>query len=93
MAIADSISYFLGRSTVRNNQRIPDYVQLDLRVDREWLFKRWALTLGLELVNVTYSELVLGIQYPEIDGIVRYDMPQVNGFRWILPSINIRGRY
>jgi hypothetical protein len=82
-----------GRSTVRNNTRLPPYVQLDLRLDREWIFKKWALSLAIELLNVTYSEVVFGLQYPTIDGITRYDQPSVNGFRWILPSINLRGRF
>jgi hypothetical protein len=84
-----------GRSTVRNNTRLPDYVQLDLRIDREWFFRKWALSVFLEVVNVTYSESILGILYPTDPdtGITRYDMPQLNGFKWILPSIGVRGRF
>src|SRR5262249_12268979 len=47
-----------GRTTVRNNARLPDFVQLDLRIDREWIFKRWALSAFLEALNITYSESV-----------------------------------
>lgn len=84
-----------GRTTVRNNTRLPDYYQLDIRIDREWLFKRWALSVFLEIVNLTYSKSVIGLTYPTDPdtGITRYDMPQLNGFNWILPSIGIRGRF
>ncbi len=84
-----------GRSTVRNNMRLPDYVQLDLRIDREWIFKKWALALFLEAVNVTYSKSVIGVSYPTDpdSGITRYDLPYLNGFNWVLPSIGVRGRF
>jgi hypothetical protein len=79
----------------RNNQRLPTYVQLDLRVDREWIFRRWALALFLELINVTYSESIYGVTFPKdpVLMITRYDQPQFEGFRWILPSIGARGRF
>ena len=44
----------LGAAT-RNNTRLPDYYQLDLRIDREWIFAKWALSVFLEVVNLTYS--------------------------------------
>jgi TonB dependent receptor-like, beta-barrel len=77
----------------RNNTRLPDFVQLDLRLDREWIFRRWALSAFLEVVNVTYSTSYFGVQYPKIDGMRRYDMPQLNGFPWILPTVGVRGRF
>jgi hypothetical protein len=80
-------------STTRNNVRLPDFVQLDIRLDREWIFKKWALSVFLEVLNLTYSQSNFGLTYPEIDRVRRYDMPQLNGFRWILPSIGVRGRY
>jgi hypothetical protein len=80
-------------NTVRNNFRLPDYVQFDLRVDKEWLFKRWAFALFVEILNITFSQSVFGIHYHEKDGVLQYDEPQINGFRWILPSIGIRGRF
>jgi hypothetical protein len=84
-----------GRTSDRNNSRLPTYVQLDLRLDREWIFRKWALALFVEILNVTYSEAEFGITYPTDPqtGITRYDMPQVNGFKWILPSFGLRGRF
>jgi hypothetical protein len=79
----------------RNNERLPTYVQLDLRLDREWLFRRWTLAVFVEALNITYSESVYGITYPKdaTTMITRYDQPEVEGFRWILPSIGARGRF
>jgi hypothetical protein len=79
----------------RNNQRLPNYVQIDLRVDREWIFRRWALALFVELLNMTYSESIYGVTFPKdpVLMITRYDQPQFEGFRWILPSIGARGRF
>lgn len=84
-----------GRTTVRNNSRLPTYVQLDLRLDREWIFPRWALSAFVEVLNLTYSESVIGLAYP-VDpdtGITRFDMPRLNGFTWILPTVGLRGRF
>jgi hypothetical protein len=82
-----------GLATVRNNSRLPDFVQLDVRVDREWLFKRWAFALFVEILNLTYSESVFGIYTPSDDnGIPLLNQSTLNGFRWILPTVGVRGR-
>jgi hypothetical protein len=89
------ITSLQGLQTTRNNVRLPTFVQLDLRLDREWIFRRWALSLFLEILNVTYSESVLGLTYP-VDpdtGLTLYNQPQLNGFNWILPSIGLRARF
>ncbi|HEY7954260.1 MAG: hypothetical protein ACHQ17_05540 [Polyangia bacterium] len=80
-------------NTIRNNTRLPDYVQLDLRIDREWIFKKWALSAFLEVLNLTYSESDFGLTYPMVNGVPLYNMPMVNGFHWILPSVGVRGRF
>ena len=79
----------------RNGERLPTYVQLDVRLDREWLFRRWALALSVEVLNLTYSETILGVDYPKDPTLMvtRYDQPQFQGFRWILPSIGLRARF
>jgi hypothetical protein len=82
-----------GSSTLRNNTRLPDSVQLDLRLDREWIFRRFALDVFLEVVNTTYNQAVFGLAYPREGNVIRYDMPFLNGFNWILPSIGVRGRF
>lgn len=82
-----------GSSTLRNNTRLPDSVQLDLRLDREWIFRRFALDVFLEVVNTTYNQAVFGLAYPREGNVTRYDMPFLNGFNWILPSVGVRGRF
>jgi hypothetical protein len=84
----------------RNNARLPSYAQLDLRIDREWIFARWALAVFIEALNLTYSQSVFGVTYPKSPNpldpsmmITRYDTPQVQGFNWILPSVGLRGRF
>jgi hypothetical protein len=81
------------REQKRNNARLPDYVQLDLRLDREWIFRRWALDVFIEILNVPYSETIFGVSYPTVMGIKRYDMPRLTGFHWILPTLGLRGRF
>ncbi len=82
-----------GLAAVRNNSRLPDFVQLDVRVDREWLFKKWAFALFVEILNLTYSQSVFGIYTPEdSNGIPLLNQSTLNGFRWILPTVGIRGR-
>jgi hypothetical protein len=81
--------------TPRNNWRLPTYVQLDLRLDREWLWKRWSLDLFVEVLNLTYSESAFGVEYPYDDKLMRplYEAPRAMGFRWVLPTIGARGRF
>jgi hypothetical protein len=82
-----------GLATLRNNARLPTFVQLDLRLDREWLFKKWALAVFLEILNVTYSQSVFGIYTPQdMNGVPLLNSQELNAFRWILPTIGVRGR-
>ena len=64
-------------------------MQLDLRIDREWLFNKYAFSVFLEVLNMTYSQAVFGITYPDVMGIKDYTRPMVNGFNWVLPSIEL----
>jgi len=43
---------FIGVRGAYNSIRRPAFVQLDLRLDKEFLFKRWSLTIYLEIINV-----------------------------------------
>ena len=82
-----------GTSDTRNDARLPTYVQLDLRIDRDWVFKKWQLAAFIEVVNATYSNNVLGVEYPEINGVPLFTEPKVSGFKWILPSLGLRGYF
>src|SRR5262249_1308675 len=82
-----------GAAPVRNNARLPDTIELDLRLDREWLYKRFAIDVFLEVVNATCSLAAFGLTSPTVNGVPDYTQPMINGFNWILPSIGARGRF
>ena len=46
-----------------NSTRLPNFVQLDVRVDKVWVFDTWSLDLYLDVQNVTNSRAVEGITY------------------------------
>jgi Carboxypeptidase regulatory-like domain len=78
---------------IRNNARLPDYFQLDLRLDREWVWRRLTIAAFLEVLNTTYSAAVLGLVYPQGDK-VDSSMPEAQKtFRWLGPSIGLRGAF
>ena len=66
-----------------------------LRLDRAWTFKKWTLSAFIDVVNATYSQTILSVGYPKDPalGLIRYDKPQFNGFKWILPSVGLRGSF
>ena len=40
-----------------NQERLEPYMQLDIRVDKEFYFKKWTLSLYVDLENVTFSKI------------------------------------
>jgi hypothetical protein len=69
-----------------NSERVPSYNQLDLRLERRWVFDRWALTAYLDVQN-SYNR-----QNPE-GWVYSYDYRQrevLSGLP-IIPSIGIKG--
>ncbi len=92
-----SLDELPDNTPLRNNQRLPTYVQLDLRLDREWVFKAWAIAAFIEVLNTTYSRSILAVTYPttmiDTANITRYDLPVPVGPQWILPALGIRGRF
>ena len=90
------------QAPVRNNSRLPDFVEVDLRLDREWIFSRFVVSAFIEVVNLTFSETYLGVNYPvemrtlpsgQTIKITRYDEPRQAGFPWVLPSLGVRGKF
>ena len=76
---------------VRNNIRMPTFVQLDLRLDKHWQFRRFHLAAFLEVVNATFSRSNLYLSYPTTE--TDQKGPTLVGFNWILPSIGLRGGF
>jgi hypothetical protein len=69
------------------SQRLPDFFQLDLRIDRSW-FRPWGtkgtLNLYLDVQNVTYRKNAEGVTYNEDYSVRSY----TNGLP-IFPSIGV----
>ncbi len=65
--------------------RLPPYYQIDLRADRRFVFKSFALEVYAELLNATLSSEVLSLS-PGPNG-----MTAENSYRIVLPSIGIHG--
>jgi hypothetical protein len=91
----------------RNNARLPAFFQLDLLVERTWRWANWQLQAFLDIANSTYSREIfacnpegeeelglfrqaLAAQLSPSRGIARC-APQ--GFRYIIPSLGMRGRF
>ncbi|MCL2178876.1 MAG: TonB-dependent receptor [Proteobacteria bacterium] len=71
-----------------NSTRMPDFFQLDVRLDKRFVFQKWMLSLYLDVQNVTNRK------NPETP-IHNYDYTQstfLSGLP-ILPTIGIRGEF
>ena len=42
----------------RDSARLPPFFSLDIRIDKDYVFKKWTLTTYLDLQNATYSKNV-----------------------------------
>lgn len=70
------------------SQRLPDFWQLDVRLDKRFVFRDWVLSLYLDVQNVTNHGNVEGVFY-------NYDYTQrqyVYGIL-ILPALGVRGEF
>jgi hypothetical protein len=70
------------------SERLPDFVQLDARLDKRFIFKSWVLALYLDVSNVTNHANVEGYTYS-------YDYQRraaVTGLP-IIPSVGIRASF
>jgi hypothetical protein len=84
---ADRDSYYPGAHAAYSS-RLPDFVQLDVRVDKRFVFKGWILGLYLDVSNVTNRANVEGWAYS-------YDFSRrapINGLP-ILPSLGLRASF
>ncbi len=82
-----------------NTERLPAYAQLDLRVDKDFYFRKWRLGLYLDLQNVTSSKLRQSDVFMSTGTILNPDAPiheqhyqmqrieQISGT--MLPSIGV----
>ncbi|MCW5805871.1 MAG: TonB-dependent receptor [Deltaproteobacteria bacterium] len=84
---ADTGNYVPVRGPVRSI-RTPDYVQVDVRAEKVWLYETWSLGLYLDVINVFNLE---NVEATEWDYRFRHSAP-VTGFP-ILPTLGIRGTW
>ena len=59
----DNTDTFVPLYGPTNSTRLPNFVELDIRVDKVWVFSTWSLDLYLDVQNVTNSRAVEGITY------------------------------
>lgn len=81
--------YTSGRIAAPGSRaRLPGYAQLDLRVEKGWVFDHWTLTAYLDVVNVTRSrETTRG------ESVLQLDPDDPDGIDFFLPMLGLRGRF
>jgi len=72
----------------RDSGRLPPFFSLDLRIDKDYVFKKWTLTTYLDLQNATYAKNVenLGYSYD-----YREEEPTLSSPP--LPAFGLRGEW
>ncbi|MCB9680003.1 MAG: TonB-dependent receptor [Alphaproteobacteria bacterium] len=65
--------------------RLPPFWSLDVRVDKQWVFRKWALTFYLDVLNVTNTRSLeiptWNADYSELEGIAGLPILPVFGLR------------
>jgi outer membrane receptor protein involved in Fe transport len=71
-----------------NSERMPPFHQLDLRIDKKWVFENWIFTAYLDIQNATNRQNPEGYQYnyDSTEKHVRAGLP-------IIPVIGIKGEF
>jgi TonB family protein len=70
------------------SQRLPFFSQVDVRLEKTWLFRLWSLGLYLDVQNVLYTDNVEALDYD-----YRYrETSNVTGVP-ILPTLGVRGQW
>ena len=85
---ADTDSYIPLYSDEINGERETVFHQLDLRVDKLWIFNTWTLNTYLDVQNVYFQQYPFGYQY-NFD----YSERRAVGFPTFMPSIGVQARF
>ncbi len=84
---ADSGSYVPVNGPSKS-ERIPDFRQLDVRVEHDWIYNTWSCGLYLDIINVANLQNVEAIQYD-----YRYrNQSSINSFPF-LPTLGVKGTW
>ena len=70
------------------SQRVQDFYQLDVRVDKKWIYNRWILSTYLDIQNVTNNQNVESSSYS-----FDYSQQQDTMGLPILPSFGVKGEF
>ncbi len=79
---------YVGIPGESNSERFPMFHQLDLRIDKKWIFNRWKLSAYLSLINTYNRENVEGYNY-NFDFTERQN---VTGLP-VLPILGVKGEW
>jgi TonB family protein len=86
---ADNDSYVVDLTGVTPySARMPAFKQLDVRLDRTWVFDLWRFTAYLEVVNATYAKNVESYRYD-----FRFLKKTALTFLPILPVFGVKGEF
>lgn len=85
---SDSDQYLPLPSPERRTSRRPDFFQIDLRVDRRWVFETWILEAYIDILNVTNRRNAEGTNY-------NFDFTQSQPTRGlpIIPAFGVKGEF
>ncbi|MCF8060703.1 MAG: TonB-dependent receptor [Bacteriovoracaceae bacterium] len=72
----------------RLSERLNDFWQLDLRLDRKWIYDTWILSVYLDIQNVTNNKNEFGIAYS-----FDYSQSEPSTGLPILPTFGVRGEF
>ncbi|MGN6110584.1 MAG: TonB-dependent receptor domain-containing protein [Kofleriaceae bacterium] len=84
---ADTGTYDAVRGPARS-QRAPTFRQIDVRVEKQWLYDRWSLGLYLDVINVANFQNVETYEYD-----YRYRERAAVTSLPILPTLGVRGTW
>ena len=70
------------------SQRLPNFLQLDLRLDKKWIFNSWILSFYLDVQNATNQKNTEQIQYA-------YDFSSSTGVTGlpVIPTLGLKGEF
>jgi hypothetical protein len=71
-----------------NSDQLPNFLQVDLRLDRKWVYNRWILSLYVDVQNITNRNN--GSSY---DYAFDYSSRTVEGGLPILPTFGVKGEF
>ncbi|MBN1959493.1 MAG: TonB family protein [Deltaproteobacteria bacterium] len=86
---ADANVYRLNTSTLKRlSQRMPTFTQLDIRIDKNFIFDLWKLSVFLEVINAYNTKNVESYLYD-----YRYRERAAFSFLPVVPLIGVRGEF